>query len=137
MAKVYRYELPQRYNIISGNYEPTNSANEDKRPYTGPYNCSVENNKTCYILDRMRNKHRDQTKYPGMYNDFDNYNDSHYCCCSTLKDLKKWFRGFNTHLIKHGFKIIEYTVNESILGKSGKQSIFNYKDITKRKVLTK
>lgn len=57
--------------------------------------------------------------------------------CTSIEELKAWFRGLNSLLLRCGFVLVEYKVTEQsvIVGHSGLQCLFNAKRVIERKVV--
>ena len=103
----------------------------------GPYRCDrVERN--VIDINILHNAHNNAKKRPAWGTDFKSsrmYASKYLSGCLTIKDLKKWFWGFNPLLKKHEFFIVKYNVKDLEIGKSKKQIRF-YKDdiISKERV---
>lgn len=69
--------------------------------------------------------------YPGARIDFEEIVTSkHYFGCPSLDKLKAWFdNGFLEKHLDSGYKVFKYTVTESFLSNSEKQSMFHEQSI--------
>jgi len=115
-VKVYRYESPN--------------------DGLGPYN-SNDSKINLYLKRKLINKHIKNNK-PSIENDGLDFaiNDNNFkTACNTLKELKKWFKGYNKKLINSGFIIVEYIVKYKIDGKSKKQCIFHIDNVIKKNII--
>ena len=120
MYKVYRYE--------------------DPIDHKGPYTCSGDSVKDCTVCEAISNSHNGNTNKPSVRTDgfefiVDN-GENYRVACDSLKQLKKWFKGFNKWLLESGFVLAEYTVEEKINGMSGKQVVFHLSNVIERKEIS-
>lgn len=121
MFKVYRYEY-----------------RSDKPIGDGVYMCKhtlgFNNPEYIKLLHYMCVKHSGNT-HPTITTDLDNFTTDLYCGCTTIKQLKNWFKGYNTALKGFGFNIVEYTVKSYEVGSSGLQCAFKQSWVKDRKVI--
>ena len=95
----------------------------------GPYNSYW------FYKDKLTNKHQSD-KHPGINRDTDfNMEDGSLSACKSVKDLRNWFKGYNTKIINDNFNLVKYTVSKIVETKSGKQVAFNPKHIIHREVI--
>ncbi len=77
---------------------------------------------------KLSTKHDNNIEFPGIWADFDDIHGrlSYHCGCATLKDLKAWFKGFWSDLVREGYFIAIYRVpGEYVVeSNSGKQIMF-------------
>lgn len=81
------------------------------------------------------------TDYPTVFEDFSSIPDLHsyFCACPSAESFYKWFDGYwdNWKRCKLA-KVLILEVEDSIVGKSGKQCVFKWEDvISKQEVSVK
>ena len=84
--------------------------------------------------------HRNSIKHPSIRTDiydweWNDFFDSRYCACPSLKLLKVWFRGWVSRLKADGFIVVEYEVKSYLPSISGRQAMFHPKDIISKTIL--
>jgi hypothetical protein len=117
MHKVYRYE------------EQFNSE--------GPYTCEwnrIRGNDVCIGINNKHSVTRPSIRNDGLEFAGDS-GDEYKVACDSLKNLKAWFKGFNSRLLNSGFVIAEYTVSKKIDGYSKKQCVFHKTDVIKKEII--
>lgn len=123
MAKIYRYE---QYCDL-------------KMEVRGPYNAHTKDREKAFKLrdlaTKLMKKHTDDT-HPSMRIDLlVEWDFSYFCACDSLKNLKNWFKGYNTKLIKLGYNLVEVEVKRTYKTKSKKQVCFKLKDVISKKII--
>jgi len=116
--KVYRYE--EQFN------------NE------GPYTCETNRIRDYTVCEALSKSHSN-SKHPSIRIDgldfaTDSGDNFRTACCS-LRELKKWFWGYNKWLLQSGFVIAEYVVSAKFDGRSNKQCVFHKTAVIERKVI--
>lgn len=106
----------------------------------GPYHSNLRFDDTILknLSDDMSYMHQDH-KHPAFFGDFCenpeamSSNVEHYLfCCTSLENLKEWFKGYLEEFLTFGFVVVEIEVEQYFIGDSRKQAIVR-KDIPFRK----
>jgi hypothetical protein len=97
----------------------------------GPYNTVGSNiNRNYSWIDNMLIKHSDDN-HPSMRVDCIDLSNlcNFYCAFESIIALKKWFKGFLTHLKKNNFVIVKYEVSEYVNSFSNLQLFFDFRNV--------
>jgi hypothetical protein len=113
---VYRYQLPNG---------------------EGPYRCDVYN--LSRKLDEMGDAHNDD-EHPGWQDypsAWDTKHNDYRAACTSVHQLRQWFRGYNSALKRAGFNVVEVEVSDEAveIGRSGKQCRFHEDRVIRYKIL--
>lgn len=122
MFKAYRYEMKTNDGFM-GPYRAWRFVNDDDK-----------SDLLCTLSTKLGDKHGG-ADHPSIWEDCPNFGSGGVCACPTIEDLKAWFKGFNTEILRHGFNLVEYTVKEYTLGKSGYQCGISNVHIKSRKII--
>lgn len=128
MKTIYRYELTQ-----------------ETIGY-GPYNTPKDNYRICGIEKKLRDflrlqraigkNHSNCQNHPSISTDVNCvWNYDILSACDSIKQLKSWFWGCNTDLIKLGFNLVEIKVKSTKPTKSKKQIGFVYRSVVSKTIL--
>lgn len=137
MATIYRYEFIDKEEDFNPGPYNISSRLLPRRTESVLVDGSWTRDDTPYgkLHTKMISKHRDD-KHICVRHDVEGFEyNKHFCACDSLEGLKQWFRGFNTGLLKLGFKLVEYEVSELIYGRSRLQVVFKTEHVISRKVL--
>jgi hypothetical protein len=121
---IYRYESP---------FDEDGFYRADEKPFN-----NVEE-----VLDFQRKVCREHSwksdGHPILYEDLPVSHrgmiSKYYSTCDTINKLRKWFKGYNREILKHGFVLVEYVVSDYVPSLSGKQCFFAKSEVIERKVL--
>lgn len=96
----------------------------------GPYMYQGLDDIAQCLVDTMNEAHSQTDKFdefirPPITVDFDVFYPEMVCGFKSLQDLRVWFIGYLKALKGFGFRIHTYETDDFIMGKSGKQLMFN------------
>lgn len=123
------------------NKDKYSNSHNDIAIHFGAYHESKIVEESGKILSRFKEMIQEHSglDHPCFKEDFEIYSESntenYYFACPTLDLIYCWFNGHVEFLLESGYNLIKYTVNDSILGKSGKQCIFEFDSITNKEIL--